>query len=84
MAAANGKMMSHSLSKSSFLRLPNPVGRPLWDIVLDAAVDQGVDALVDVGALLAGRPLREVALELTRRQVWCFSTTVPTNQVGCC
>ncbi len=36
--------------------------------VLDAAVDQGVDALVDVGALLAGRPLREVALELTRRQ----------------
>ncbi len=68
--ATNGIMLSHLLDskRSSFEPLPSPDDRPVWDIVLQFAVDRKVDAVIDVGALLAGRPLKDVARELTHRQ----------------
>ncbi len=36
-------------------------GKPLWEVLLDRALEQGLDALLDCGALLAGVGNRSVA-----------------------
>ena len=33
---------------------PAQAGKPLWQVLLDSALGQGLDALLDCGALLAG------------------------------
>ena len=37
---------------------PSSPPKPLWQSLLDFAADQGVDALIDCGALLAGVKIR--------------------------
>jgi hypothetical protein len=72
LGATNGKMLDHLLTKSTFLCLPRAsslASKKLgWECLLQFAVDQEVDAVIDVGALLAGQPIRCVAQELTKLQ----------------
>ncbi|GLC35571.1 thioredoxin-disulfide reductase [Pleodorina starrii] len=72
--ATNGKMLSvigqHTLG---FTTLDPPTGdggggRPLWRVLLDTALAEGVDALLDCGALLAGASNRHAA-EYLRQQL---------------
>jgi hypothetical protein len=43
-----------SNGSDSSAALPAQAGKPLWQLLLDSALEQGLDALLDCGALLAG------------------------------
>ncbi len=56
--ATNGKMLDIILRNPTYHTLITRGGQPLWKAVLDLAMANGIHALVDCGALLAGCSMR--------------------------
>ena len=63
-------MLAHLIHRSTFGELPpgDTPGEPLWLTVLKHAVAEGVHALIDVGALLAGQSNTDIARTLCTLQ----------------
>eukprot|EP00887_Chlorella_sp_A99_P004660 scaffold4.g4660.t1 len=58
--ATNGKMLSLLLENRRYDTLEPTDGEPVWEALLRFAVREGLDALLDCGALLAGTSNRRV------------------------
>ncbi|PNH12760.1 hypothetical protein TSOC_000242, partial [Tetrabaena socialis] len=87
----NGKMLdvmqAHTLAVSTLEQAA--ADKPVWQLLLDLAVDQGLDALLDCGALLAGASNSEAAqyllprLDRARFKGVCFYNESARSWVVC-
>ncbi|WIA08442.1 hypothetical protein OEZ85_007879 [Tetradesmus obliquus] len=82
LAATNGKMLAMLLQHASYSTLarqdPTQAGKPVWQLLLDHALQYKLHALLDCGALLAGTTNRQAAhyvlqhMDASRYQGVCY------------